>query len=387
MDNRTFWIWLQHAFGAGSQKPWSIFNRFAGGVEEFYEGGPSLWNSMSFVSEKESRMLYAFSLQEAEAVLELSEKLGHGAITPEQAEFPEALRNIYAPPAVLYYKGELPDVDSKPSVAVVGARKASERAVNAATTVSYQLALSGATVVSGGALGVDTAALKGAMRGMGKAVSVLPCGLSDGYLIENYLLREKIAETGALVTEYTMNTPVSKGTFQVRNRLISGLACGVMIVEASARSGSLITAKHAKEQDRDVFALPSDGTAATSGNESLILDGAKSVTSADEILCEYAHRFKLGTKPEIAQADDNEESEKVMVSVGASIASSVMSDSAPQGIDDEQIKLLKALGAEPKHISSLEIETGISTARLLSLLTELELMGKIKTHSGRRYSL
>lgn len=382
MDKRAYWIWLQHAFGAGSQKPWSIFNRFSSGIEEFYEGGAPLWNSMKFISEKEARMLLSFSVVESEAMLELSEKLKHDVITPECEKYPEALRNIFDPPAVLYCKGELPDVDETPTITVVGARKASERGVEAATKFGYQLAISGAVTVSGGAVGIDTAAIKGALRGMGKVISVLPCGLSNGYIIENFLLRERIAEEGALVTEYPMSTDVTKGTFQVRNRLLSGLSCGTLIVEAAEKSGALITARHAKEQSRDVFAFPSENypeqSKASAGSDALIKDGAKPVYGAEEILLEYTARFrKAPRKPKKKKAE-----------IAENRRAPVMAE--PDEYDDlneDAKKLLFALTAEPKHLNMLEEETGLSAGELLAAVTELELMGKIKPHSGRRYSL
>ncbi len=394
MDKRVYWLWLQHAFGAGSPKPWSIFNRFKGGIEEFHSGGTPLWNSMRFISEKEARMLYAHTVNEAGLMLETSEKLGHHVLTPECAAYPEALRNIYAPPAVLYYKGEIPDVDSSPAIAVVGARKATERGMNAATNFGYQLAISDAVVVSGGAVGIDSASLKGALRGMGRTVSIIPCGLSNGYLIENFALREKIIEAGALVTEYPMDTGVTKGTFQVRNRLISGFSCGVLIVEAGEKSGALITAKHAKEQSRDVFAFPGEGypdydSIENAGSNSLIKDGAKAVISADEILVEYRQRFR--SRKTDKKAEKNiEKINQPMISVvpAMPMAAAVFSEAEDDAsLSEDAKKILHALSAEPKHISEIETATGIPTSKLLGSITELELVGKIKTHSGRRYSL
>ncbi len=401
MDKRAYWLWLQHAFGAGSPKPWSIFNRFRGGIEEFHSGGAPLWNSMKFISEKEARMLFAYTISEAEMMLEMSEKLGHHVITPEEDKYPEALRNIYDPPAVLYCKGEIPDVDNSPAIAIVGARKATERGINAATSFGYQLAISGAAIISGGAVGIDSAALKGALRGMGKTVSVLPCGLSNGYLIENFALREKITESGALVTEYPMETGVTKGTFQVRNRLISGFSCAALIIEAAKKSGSLITAKHAKEQNRDVFVFPGEGYPDYSGKEcegsdALIHDGAKAVFTADEILIEYRRRF-ASQKPHKPVEASGERKARVTVQPNmplitqmAALASMpVFSErnEADTAISEDARKILLALSAEPKHISELEAATGISTSKLLGTITELELEGKIKAHSGRRYSL
>lgn len=384
MDKRAYWIWLQHAFGAGSNKPWQIYRRFNAGIEEFYSGKSPLWNSMKFVSEKEGRMLSVFTLQQAEILLETCEKLGHKVITPEDKVYPEALRNIFNPPAVLYYRGNLPNVDSVPAVAMVGTRKAVQKSLDAATTISYQLAISGATVISGGALGVDSASHRGAMRGMGKTIAVLPCGLMNGYLVENHALREKIVENGALITEYPMDTGVTKGTFQVRNRLISGLSCATLIVEAGVKSGALITAKHAKEQDRDVFVYIGDMDAKEySGCKSLFNDGAKIVTKGDDILEEYQHRF-IPVKKLIQPI------KKVYIEP-AIAAVSVMSDSKNEGefIKNKSPKsvVLENLSHEPMHISEIENKTKLLPSQILAVLTELELEDVISTFSGRRYSL
>lgn len=384
MDNKAYWIWLQHAFGAGSSKPWQIYRRFKGGIEEFYNGKSPLWSTMKFISEKEGRMLSTFTLQHAEILLEACEKLGHNVITPEDAKYPEALRNIFTPPAVLYYRGNLPDVDLSPAIAVVGTRKATKQSLDAATTISYQLAISGATVISGGALGVDSAAHRGAMRGMGKTIAVLPCGLMNGYLVENHSLREKIAENGALITEYPMDTGVTKGTFQVRNRLISGLSCASLIVEAALKSGSMITAKHAKEQDRDVFVYIGDMDAKEySGCRSLFNDGAKCVTSGDEILEEYQYRFTPIKKPAKTFTKIRLDTSVMSVSVmsDSKNESFIAADKSPKAV------VLKALTHEPVHISEIENKTKLLPGQILAVLTELELENVISTFSGRRYSL
>lgn len=390
MDRRVYWLWLQHAFGAGSYKPWALFNRFPGGAAEFYEGGAALWNSMDFVTEKEARQLFAFSLQEAEVVLELSEKMKHQVLTPECEKYPEALRNIFDPPAVLYVKGTLPDVDSVPAIAVVGTRKAGRRALDAATTISYQLASGGAVVVSGGALGIDTAAHRGAMRAMGKTVCVLPSGISDGYLVENYTLRQRIAEEGALVTEYPMNTPVTRGTFQVRNRLMSGLCCGVLIAEAPAKSGALITARLAKEQDRDVFVLPgAPGDPACAGSDALMEDGAKAVHTGEEILTEYQNRFRpLPERPK-------KQMQRIALqkSPAPVLAEPVSANAQPEegqgSLPENGRQVMAALSASTGalHVSKLQEETGLSPAQLLGILTQLELQGLVQAHSGRRYQI
>ena len=165
MDNRAYWIWMQQAFGAGSPLPWRIHRSVPGGVEAFYQGGPRLWNSLGGIREQEAAALFSFSLEEAQAQLEHALKVGWEVLTPACEEYPQALTHIYDPPAVLYGKGKLPDMDSRPALAVVGARKATPETQEKAREFGYQLALGGAVVVTGGAVGVDAAVALGAMSG------------------------------------------------------------------------------------------------------------------------------------------------------------------------------------------------------------------------------
>ena len=245
MDNRVYWIWLQNAFGAGSPKPVQLVRRI-GSAEKLYQGGTRLWSSFSFVSDKELAALNAYGAEQAAAALEYYLKLGQKVITPDDEDYPVLLKEIYNPPAVLYVQGDLSILSDAVSISIVGTRKASQNGLNAAREIAYGLALKNAVVISGGALGIDSEAHKGALNGRGKTIAILPCGLEYPYLMDNAILRREIVDFGgALVTEYPMHTPVQRGAFQVRNRLISGMAHGVLIAEAPKKSGALITAKHA----------------------------------------------------------------------------------------------------------------------------------------------
>ena len=160
MDNRAYWVWLQQALGEGSYLPWKLHRDYPGGVEEFYQGGPRLWNTRRDISDQKAEGLYHFTLDAAQARLEYALKMGWQVLTPECGEYPECLRNIPDPPAVLYVQGQLPDLDSGPAIAVTGARHAWESSIRAAERIGYQLAAGDAVVVSGEAKGVDSAALK-----------------------------------------------------------------------------------------------------------------------------------------------------------------------------------------------------------------------------------
>lgn len=274
MDERVYWIWMQNAFGAGSAKPMQLVRR-TGSAEAFFRGGIGLWSSFSFISDKELAALSAYGAQEAEAALEYCLRLGQQVFTPDTPGYPALLREIYNPPAALYVRGALPEISGGIAVGVVGTRKAGAVGLRAAREISYGLALEGAVIVSGGALGVDSEAHRGAINGRTPTVAVLPCGLDYPYLMDNANLRREIIDRGgALLTEYPMQTPVQRGAFQTRNRLISGMAHGVLVAEAPEKSGALITARYAVEQNREVFVFIGGDDPAFAGCAALAADGA-----------------------------------------------------------------------------------------------------------------
>ena len=381
MDNRAYWIWMQQAFGAGSPLPWRIHRSVPGGVEAFYQGGPRLWNSLGGIREQEAAALFSFSLEEAQAQLEHALKVGWEVLTPACGEYPQALTHIYDPPAVLYGKGELPDMDSRPALAVVGARKATPETQEKAREFGYQLALGGASVVTGGAVGVDAAVALGAIGGGGPVVSVLPVALNSPYLSKNHFLRQSILEKGgALLTEYFAQQTPGFGTFQVRNRLITGLACGVLLLQAARKSGTVMYASYAKDQNRDVFVWPGpQGDPAFAGGWDLLEDGAKAVERGEEILEEFQYRSAGRGKiislpaPRVWQAEEE-------------AAIPVLADPGLPALSQAQAAVLAALTDTPQTVAQLEEATGLPAGQLLGALTELELLGQARSHQGKRYS-
>ena len=381
MDNRAYWIWMQQAFGAGSPLPWRIHRSVPGGVEAFYQGGPRLWNSLGGIREQEAAALFSFSLEEAQAQLEHALKVGWEVLTPACGEYPQALTHIYDPPAVLYGKGKLPDMDSRPALAVVGARKATPETQEKAREFGYQLALGGASVVTGGAVGVDAAVALGAMSGGGPVVSVLPVALNSPYLSKNHFLRQSILEKGgALLTEYFAQQTPGFGTFQVRNRLITGLACGVLLLQAARKSGTVMYASYAKDQNRDVFVWPGpQGDPAFAGGWDLLEDGAKAVECGEEILEEFQYRFagrgKIISLPAPRAWRAEEEA-----------AIPVLADPGLPALSQAQAAVLAALTDTPQAVAQLEEAAGLPAGQLLGALAELELLGQAQSHQGKRYS-
>ncbi len=211
-------------------------------------------------------------------------EFGARVVTQEDAEYPPLLREIHDPPLLLYVWGQLKEEDQQ-AIGIVGSRKTSHYGLECAKKLSYQLAYAGLTVVSGLARGIDTAAHQGALAARGRTVAVLGSGLMELYPPENFALAEKIAASGAVVSEYPMALPPDAQTFPRRNRIVSGWGEGLLVVEAGLKSGALITANQAADQGRSLYAVPGPIDRPTSaGANRLIQQGAKLVTSAADIL-------------------------------------------------------------------------------------------------------
>ena len=375
----AYWVWLQHALGAGSSKQKRILSGYRS-LRDFYEAGREAWLLEGYFTGKELEKLGSFSISDAAALVEYCGKIGQTILTPDDSEYPELLREIRNPPCALYAKGKLSE--SIPSISIVGTRKATASGKTAARSMAFSLAKQGVTVVSGGAMGIDTAAHLGALQAGGKTIYVLGCGIDTNYLMVNAGLRDAVAQSGALLSEYPPGTQASGSNFPIRNRIISGLSLGTLVVEAASKSGSLITADFALEQGRDVFAVPAGIYSPVSqGVNRLIKSGAKPVSSAEEILEEYRDRFAGKFL-----LDDT----KTNVIINDSGNSARESPQAPEPAEDlspDARAVYGCLGNEPRHISELERVTGFSARRVLAAVTELELSGSVHSFSGRRYSL
>jgi len=227
-----------------------------------------------------------FDWQVLDKELKLIKKHDIGVVTIAESDYPESLKQISDPPPVLYFKGSI--LSGGFNFAIVGSRRASYYGISVAEKFAQQLAALGIVIVSGMARGIDTASHKGALKAKGATLAVLGSGLLNIYPPENKLLAEKIAKSGAVISEFPLNTPPLRENFPRRNRIVSGLSRGVLVVEAAERSGALITADLALDQGRDVFAVPGEVDSPTSlGANYLIKQGAKLVNSIEDILEEY----------------------------------------------------------------------------------------------------
>ncbi|HRZ86635.1 MAG TPA: DNA-processing protein DprA [bacterium] len=292
---------------------------------------------------------------------------GVSVVTPSDDGYPELLKEIYDPPVVLYVRGKLSAAD-RYSVGIVGSRFASHYGTEAARVLSRDLTRRGMTVVSGMARGIDTAAHEGAIAADGRTVAVLGNGLARCYPPENKGLMERIAKRGAVVSEFPMETIPDRKNFPRRNRIISGMSLGIVVVEAARRSGALITAHHALEQNRAVFSIPGRiNDASSSGANDLIKQGAKIVTGAGDVIEE----FQYVLPKEMAAP----------VRTGPAEQSSVPA----AALTDEERLMHGCLSVDVKPIDELIRESGFPPARANHLLLSLELKGCVRQLPGKQF--
>ncbi len=298
--------------------------------------------------------------------LGLIKQYGIKIITFLDKDYPKNLKNIYDPPVVLYVKGEiLPEDDV--AIAIVGSRLASFYGRQTSEKLGYELASRGITVVSGMARGIDSSAHKGALKAKGRTLAVLGSGLLDIYPEENTALADKIAENGAVISEFPMRTIPDSGNFPKRNRIISGLSLGTVVVEAAQKSGALITADCALEQGRDVFSVPGKVDSTTSkGTNKLIKQGAKLTETADDIM---------------------EELSRELLS-----SSSYLRNRACQvyqirgsGLDKRENMVYNLLSSDPQHIDELCEETGMGISEVSRILLNLEIKRFVRQLPGKTF--
>ncbi len=297
-----------------------------------------------------------------EAELARAQETDTRIITPLDDEYPEALRQIHDPPLALYIRGRLRPGDQQ-AIAVVGTRRATHYGMDSARKLSYRLGKAGVCVLSGLALGIDTAAHEAALRSGGRTVAVIGSGFDHLYPEENRSLAERIAGQGAVMSEFPFARKPDKTTFPMRNRIVSGMSKGVLVVEAGRRSGATITANQALSQGRSVFAVPGRiDSYASMGTNALIKDGAYLVTGAGDILEHFELLFPLETGSQAHPAK-----------------LSVQPDMSP-----DEVTLVDALADGEMGIDALIRGSGISPAKVASLLVSLELKKVVRMLPGRK---
>ena len=396
-----YWLWLQCALGAGAKTDELI--AYFGDPEKMYNAGSNEWRLSGLLTDKKINALKSISPSETGGVFRECKSKGYSIITPDSVNYPERFKQLRDMPLVLYALGDTSVLKDTVSIGVVGTRNASNYGIETAQKLSFALASCGVTIVSGGALGIDSEAHAGAMLAKGRTVAFLGCGLSFDYLKENASLRRAITKYGAVVSEFAPFTPASRTTFPIRNRLISGLTLGTLVIEAGIKSGSLITANYALEQGKDVFAVPGDIVRSSfDGANHLIKNGAKPVFSAMDILSEYEYIYgdlidfskaetSLSQIPYIEYRKTKKTGVLEKTVVKEKSVEEKCTKEKKSELDDsfsvEAKKVYSVLSSEPTHVDDILRQTALKMSDVLSALTELELMGEVEGVEGKKYKV
>lgn len=367
------WIALNMIRGIGPRTANILLDRFGSPAQIFAASRRAL-EEFGVKTETVAELHDSGILEKAGSEIERLEKLGARIITLEDEDYPSLLREIYDPPIALYVRGDLNMACERPCLAVVGSRRCSTYGINAAASLARDLAAHGLTIVSGMARGIDAAAHRGALEAAGMTIAVVGTGLETTYPREHKKLEDEIAATGAVISEFPLGTPPLPQNFPYRNRVLSGLCFGVLIVEAAEHSGSLITARLAYEQGREVFAVPGNITSHTSfGPNYLIKDGAKLVQHWRDVIEELPRSVqeKIFSVERLVAGEATAKVQPIFEAVELS-----------QG----EHKILELLSPEaPSHIDQLLITSGMSSSELMNALLGLEMKDRIRQLPGKSF--
>ena len=373
---RIYWLWLATRPGMSEREKMAALTHFDSPEDCYYANDYSdLELSKDAVASLQNK-----ELKEAEDIIAACEKKKIHILTFGDSLYPSILRNIIDPPMVLYYKGVLPDFDREPMIGIVGTRKASAYGMTTARQIARQIASHGGIVVSGMAEGIDAMATWGALDAGKTAIGVLGCGVDRIYPICNRELFRKMEQLGCLISEYPPGTPPNRWNFPRRNRIISGLSCGVLVVEAPLKSGALITARQALEQGRDVFVVPGNiGVSSCEGSNALLKEGASLVTSGWDVVGEYACRYRDQIRKNIQPIVS--EDDKIVVDNELPPLYSDL-EMIAEDLSEMEKTIMAAIGAQEQLIDTVIAKTGYTSSDVLAALTMLEVSGYVTTRPG-----
>lgn len=413
------WIWLATRPDVNDRVKVELLRHFQDPEAVFFADSES-YLPVEGLTPEGKKALEDKDLRPAERILRQCDEKGLHILTYQDAAYPGRLRNIADPPLVFYYKGRLPDFDGSPLIGVVGTRSASSYGMNAAKRMGYQIAKCGGIVVSGMASGIDGMAMQGALTAGTSVVGILGCGADRVYPPSNRGLFRDTERYGCIMSEFPPGTPPAKWNFPKRNRIISGVSCGVLVVEAPSRSGALITANQALDQGRDVFVVPGNiGVESCVGSNRLLREGAIAVSSGWDILSEYEALYpdkirksdaparQTASPEELQRAAEAENKnakvakeprilgkkqapkQKIDKKVIDKAESSLYSDFNDKKISltPEEQSIVSALEAGERLVDDVIAEMGLPAGRILATLTLLEVKGVIRRLPGKRICL
>ena len=395
-----YWIWLSLCLDNASAHLIPLLEKF-NSPKEIYKTPIKTLKDSYLLSANELKKMNNKNLDRVFKIIDECNESKIDIITFDSELYPKNLKSISNPPACLYLKGKLKDVNNLPIICIIGSRKISNYGKLVAWSLSGRLTYGGITVLSGGAIGGDSEAHQGALAVGGKTIAVVPCGLNFDYLKTNDFLRKLICDNGCLISEFPPSTPLYKNAFQLRNRILSGMSLGVVVVEAPKKSGTLITVRHALEQNRDVFVVtgkPDDPNYA--GSHELLKDGAKPIFDADDIFCEYesdyphiidpnkaksvnlSKLYRSLHTPKILNYDTDNYDELCINPIEDKKTRKEIDKTLPKNV---QI-VYNCIDSDIFTVEDL-VDCNISFEEILSSLTQLEMFGYIKAIPGGRYSI
>lgn len=445
-SDRVYWIWLSLKLNNQNSVFQRLLDQFGNSPYEIYKADEDEINRATHLSEFQKKVLLDKNLEEALSIHNYCKWNNVGIMVYTDSIYPESLKSMKNPPILLYYMGHIPNLNNRVCVSVVGTRKMTEYGMRSCYKLSYELASAGAVVVSGMALGIDSVAHAGAIGARGTTIAVLGCGIDVIYPKQHRKLRKYICEHGAVITAYHPSTPAYKNNFPERNAIISALSEGTLVVEAPKSSGALITAEHAAEQSRTVYALPgSIEEPMSEGPNHLIKNGAMAITCARDILNYYfenhsrlvdAVKLRQGelssdfdngilndlginvtcygkgpketpssllkklndqlnnnaeqnsdyySAPKIKRINENQSSTKEENNTNAKIEPTPIDESALAGLTDEQRRIFNDLPCDkPTSVDALA-KGGYNIGTLMASLTILEIKGLITSLPGGMY--
>ena len=389
------WLWFAMLPGITDNKKRILMEHFSD-PEELFDDKLA---DMEALDAKTREALSNRDLTVAEKVLNVCRRKDIGIVTFNEEKYPHRLRNIPDPPMVLYYTGSLPDFDKRLTIAVVGTRKASAYGMHAAYSLSRELAASGVLVASGAAAGIDTNAMEAALQEDMPTVGVLGCGVDVVYPRNNRKLFSRVTQSGCLISEYPPGTPPYAWNFPKRNRVLSGISNGVLVVEAPEKSGALITAEYAIEQGRELFVVPGNiGVATSIGSNGLLREYAAAVCCGWDIVRDYIslypetlHKSETAQEPPAKVAQPRLEPGNVPANSDKKAIdnrdTTPYSKTSDQNLTQDEQKVVACLGYEPIPVDDVLAQVELPAGKALATLTMLSVRGVVMQHPGSMVSL
>lgn len=401
------WLWITNCLGCGNKRIWEVVNRFPA-VSDACAAMRDKNARADLLTSKEKKSADGVESGQIDELISYCEKENIYILTYDDEKYPERLKSIFNPPAVLYCRGDMSCLENDFSISIVGTRHPSDYSVRLTNALSKELAKFGVVIISGFAVGIDIAANMSAIRGGGKTIAVLGCGLDHNYPKENFVYRSDIEKSGLFISEYYPKTGGNPTSFPARNRILSGLSLGTIVIEAAEKSGALITANLALSQGKDIFAAaPHDlFDKRYGGNVRLIRDGAVCLCGLKDILYEYYENYghKIASAadeflmklPEAGERKNESVKNKAGKSADEPSKAAMLIDENPA--DEPQFDASLLSGEEAAVYGALKksgtamladdiaAACGIEISELLTILTDLEIEGAVIQSAGQKYA-